>query len=204
MSGRTSAPRDQVRYTILIVAVFVLVCVLLITWTGPSCGCGHHKTDWGGLVTAPERPPPLTPDYPHSYTLADGEPSERLYHTVEVDPLITGQLYAGARAAGPGHRWIYGSRTAYGGKWGLREFSTGLPGQTGVDVGPLGLREYSPDGRPEVFDDGIPENWQMPSTPVDWYAPAGRDYYDVETQQVGVYDKHLLPLQEPDHDVLLN
>jgi hypothetical protein len=44
----------------------------------------------------------------------------------------------------------------------------------------------------------------MPSTPVDWYAPAGRDYYDVEAQQAGVYDAHLLPLQEPDHDVLQN
>lgn len=193
-------------------AVLVLVCVLLFTRAGPACDCGCHKADWSGMAAAPEGPDPseqgrapLTPDYPHSYTLADGgEPSERLYHTVEVDPLITGQLYAGARAAGPGRRWIYGSRTAYGGKWGLREFSTGLPGQTGVDVGPLGLRDCSLGGRPEVFDDGIPENWQMPSTPVDWYAPAGRDYYDGEAQQAGVYDKHLLPLQEPDHDVLLN
>ena len=193
MSGQTSAARDQTRCAILLIAIFVLVCVLLITWAGPPCGCGRHKV---GFATAPAgHPPSLASDYPHSYTLADGE---RLYHTVEVDPLITGQLYAGARAAGPGRRWIYGSRTAYGDKWGLREFSTG---QTGVDVG---LRAYSLDGRPEVFDDGIPENWQMPSTPVDWYAPAGRDYYDVEAQQAGVYDKHLLSLQEPDHEVLLN
>lgn len=156
--------------------------------------------------------PNLTFGYPYNHALdcenASGDPAEvaqnRMYSTAEVDPLVTGQLYAGPRAAGPGQRFIYGGRTAHGDKWGLHEFSTGVPGQAGVDVGLLGMREYSLDDRPDVFDDGIPENWQLPSTPVNWYVPQGRDYYDVEANGAGVYKAGLMSLQEPDHEVLSN
>jgi len=55
-----------------------------------------------------------------------------------------------------------------------------------------------------VFDDGIPENWRLPSTPVNWYAPQQRDHYDVEAQGPAVYAKDLMSLSEPDHEVLLN
>jgi hypothetical protein len=58
------------------------------------------------------------------------------------------------------------------------------------------MREYSLDGRPDVFDDGIPENWQLPSTPTNWYVPQGRDYYDVEANGPGVYKAGLMSLQD--------
>ena len=146
--------------------------------------------------------------YPYGYSLAIADPVEvgmnRMYSTAEVDPLITGQLYSGARAAGSGKRWIYGGRTSYGDKWGMHEFSTGVPGEAGVDVGLLGMREYSLDGKPDVFDDGIPPQWQLPSTPVNWYVPQFRDYYDVESGGPAVFKPHLMSLQEPDHSPLMS
>ena len=42
----------------------------------------------------------------------------------------------------------------------------------------------------------------MPSTPVNWYKPKGRDYYNVEARGPSVYQPHLMPLAEPDHEPL--
>lgn len=152
--------------------------------------------------------PDLAVGYPYSYSVGGAGPTSglaernRMYSSAEVDPLITGQLYAGERAEGAGRRPIYGGRTSHGNTWGMREFSTGVPGQAGVDVGLLGMREYSLDGKPDVFDDGIPENWQMPSTPMNWYSAQGGDHYDVEAGGPAVHSDHLMSLQEPDHDPL--
>jgi hypothetical protein len=74
----------------------------------------------------------------------------------------------------------------------------------GVDVGLLGMREYSLDGKQDVFDDGIPAEWKMPATPMNWYKPRQRDYYDVEAQGVAPYKPYLLPLFEPDHQPKIN
>ena len=181
---------------ILVVAVVVVLVAALVG--APAAG-RERLTGW----------PNLAHGYPYGYAMAAADPGtvarNRMYSTTEVDPLISGQLYAGPRAAGPGRRWIYGGRTSHGNKWGLHEFSSGVPGEAGVDVGLLGIPEYSLDGsRPEVFDDGVPENWRLPSTPINWYAPAGRDFYDHEAQQAGVYSKNLMSLQEPDHEVLVS
>lgn len=162
------------------------------------------------------RPPPLCPDpefspdlsygYPYSYALESPDPAGEgvnlLYSSAEVDPRVTGQLYAGARAAGSGRQWVYGNRTSFGDRWGMREFSSGVPGQTGVDVGPFGMCAYSLDGKPDVFDDGIPAQWRLPSTPVNWYKPRQRDYFDVESQTGRPYAKDLVSLREPDHEPL--
>jgi hypothetical protein len=195
-------------------AVLLAVLVALLAAEGARrlspplrpAGRGAEKggfTNWGSHWG-----PDLAAGYPYNYSLATADPARvaehRLYSTAEVDPLLSGQLYAGPRAAGVGRRWIYGGRTSHGHDWGLREFSTGVPGQAGVDVGLLGMREYSLDGRPGVFDDGIPETWRFPSTPVNWYAPRERDYYDVEAQQGAVFKENLMTLQEPDHDPPLN
>ncbi len=154
----------------------------------------------------PDFSPLLSYGYPYNYSLESPDPVEvgenRMYSSAEVDPRITGQLYAGARAAGVGRQFIYGNRVSFGDKWGLREFSTGVPGQTGVDVGPLGMCQYSLDGTPDVFDDGIPPEWAMPSTPVNWYKPKDRDYYNVEERGGSVYPNNLMPLSEPDHEPL--
>ncbi len=122
--------------------------------------------------------------------------ARRFYSAAEVDPLVTGQLYAGARGAGEDRRWVYGMRTSHGTSWGMHE--------AGVDVGLLGMREYSLDGKQDVFDDGIPAEWKMPATPMNWYKPRQRDYYDVEAQGVAPYKPYLLPLFEPDHQPKIN
>lgn len=221
-----SGTQQQNNLTLALIAVIAVVAVALFVWYGGAaqrCGGGRGQSVEGGRSQSvrggrgPKRGfvnwgPNLAFGYPYSYAMAglsdNANPAEvaqnRMYSTAEVDPMVTGQLYAGPRAAGTGQRFIYGGRTSHGDKWGLHEFSTGVPGQAGVDVGLLGMREYSLDGRPDVFDDGIPENWQLPSTPTNWYVPQGRDYYDVEANGPGVYKAGLMSLQEPDHDPLLN
>ena len=117
-----------------------------------------------------------------------------MYHTDEVDPLMTGRLYAHSDHM----RNIYVQRTALDdlGK-GLVEFnSSGNPGDVGVDAGPYGMAEYG--GQRYGYDDGIPENYGFPSTPLRWYRPNQRDYYGAQgptPYSTGVYN-----LTEPDHD----
>ncbi len=148
---------------------------------------------------------------PHEYvTPSEGSPSSsrydemrercsvqsamaRLYSTADIDPLITGQLYAHA----DNMRNVYSQRTSHGDSHGLTEFSSsGGPGDVGIDVGPYGLAEYG--GAMQGYDDGIPENWNFPSTPIRWYAPNKRDYYGPEGPTV--YADGLYALQEPDHE----
>lgn len=224
-SGTGGSSQQNNNLTLALIAVIAIVVVALFVWYGGAAhgtrcrGGGQGQSMTGGREAksgfvnwGPQWGPDLAFGYPYNYALDTADPAEvvdsgainRMYSTAEVDPLVTGQLYAGPRAAGTGQRFIYGGRTSHGDKWGLHEFSTGVPGQAGVDVGLLGMREYSLDGRPDVFDDGIPENWQLPSTPTNWYVPQGRDYYDVEANGPGVYKAGLMSLQEPDHEVLLN
>lgn len=204
---------------------------------------------------------------PHSWSYFPDKPETRsvLYSTADVDPIVTGQLYAWRDNT----RDIYGARTAHGDKYGLAEYSSGVPGEVGVDVGPLGFKEYAapafplldadgnvehyggvewsrdvgldpsglvlpsfddPNARPNYalaqmkydynngyqgrslgYNDGIPENWRFPSTPVRWYGPRHRDYYGPEGPFVanqygptfgpqGPPKRKLYSLTEPDHD----
>jgi hypothetical protein len=120
-----------------------------------------------------------------------------MYSTADVDPLVTGQLYGHADDV----RNVYAQRTSHGDVWGLVEFSSsGGFGDVGVDEGPFGLAEYG--GRQVGFDDGIPEAWALPATPIRWYRPAQRDHYGPEGPTV--YSEGLFSLTEPDHDVLVN
>jgi hypothetical protein len=122
----------------------------------------------------------------------------RLYSTADVDPLVTGQLYGHADNV----RNVYAQRTSLGNAWGLTEYSSsGGTGDVGVDIGPNGLAEYG--ARHQIgYNDGIPEAWALPDTPVRWYRPAQRDYYGPEGPTV--YSEDLFNLTEPDHDVLVN
>jgi hypothetical protein len=115
-----------------------------------------------------------------------------LYSTADVDPLITGQLYAHSNQ----RRNVYAQRTSMGDERGMHEYnSSGEPGDVGVDIGPYGLYEY--EGRRSGYDDGIPENWAFPSTPIRWYEPYKQDYYGKEGPTV--YSEGLFNLREPDH-----
>ena len=121
----------------------------------------------------------------------------RLYSTADADPIITGNLYAWS----DGVRNVYAERTSHGDVHGLTEYSSsGGPGDVGVDVGPYGLAEYG--GKQIGYDDGIPEDYALPSTPVRWYGPRQRDYYGVEGPTV--YAEGLYTISEPDHDPLMN
>ncbi|MFA6165780.1 MAG: hypothetical protein WC700_04130 [Gemmatimonadaceae bacterium] len=121
----------------------------------------------------------------------------RMYTTADADPLVTGQLYEFS----DGVRNVYSQRTSHGDVRGLTEYSSsGGPGDVGVDVGPNGLYEYGGDSA--GYDDGIPEAWRLPSTPVRWYRPKQRDYYGPEGPTV--YSEGLYAIAEPDHDPLVN
>ena len=114
-----------------------------------------------GGCAAPEQPPP------------------KLYHSDDIDELVTGTLYR----KGERERVVYGSRTSHGDSYGLEEYADGGggPGDVGYDVGPIGV---APAGGAKCarkpFDDGIPANWNLPSTPMQWYAATGEDYYGSE------------------------
>lgn len=123
--------------------------------------------------------------------------SGRLYSTAEVDPLIAGQLRRHADQL----RGIYAQRTAHDEKgWGLTEFSSsGGAGDVGVDIGPYGLDEYG--GHQVGYDDGLPEGYELASTPIRWYRPARGDHYGPEG--VTAYTDGLYNLSVPDHDPLV-
>ena len=124
------------------------------------------------------------------------ETLSRLYSTADVDPLITGQAFEYRDNTRP----IYDQRSSHGGVWGLQEFSSsGNPGDVGVDVGPSGLVEN--EGSQHGYDDGIPEQWAFPSTPITWYKPKQRDYYGPEGPTP--YAAGLFAPYTPDHDPLI-
>jgi hypothetical protein len=131
---------------------------------------------------------------PHRDSVYEG--LARMYSTADVDPMITGQAFEYRDNTRP----IYDQRSSHGGVWGMQEFSSsGNPGDVGVDVGPTGLAEY--EGSVHGYDDGIPEQWRMPSTPIRWYKPRQRDYYGPEGPTPWADGLYLL--DTPDHDPLV-
>lgn len=165
---------------IALLAVMVIVLAAVVIW--PHVSVHENMTvSASGMMTPPEQ---------RSVYAALSRP----YSTADVDPLIAGQLYGYS----DGVRNVYAQRSAHGD--GLAEYSSsGGPGDVGVDVGPFGLDEYG--GREVGFNDGIPEQWAMPSTPIRWYAPKQRDHYGPEGPTV--YSEGAYTLSEPDHDPLM-
>lgn len=146
---------------------------------GPRAALAPRAASAPKAVLAPPAPPAAsaTPD-PHQAYL-------RLYSAVDVDPIITGQRYASADSMRP----MYAQRVSHDDSQGLVEFSSsGSDGDLGVSVGPPGV----------TYDDGIPSEWALPSTPIRWYRPAQRDYYGQEGPTV--YAEGIYQLSEPDHD----
>lgn len=153
---------------------------------------------------APLAPPalPESPALPAVFpqNLPQAQPTSvpsTLYYSDDVDPMVTGMRYAGRPRA------VYAERTSHGDEWGLEEYADGNPGEVGYDVGPIGnsglagrpgVRGRGARARPEfapgpppvsrpsdcTFDDGIPENWNLPATPIQEYAVIGEDYYGAE------------------------
>lgn len=121
--------------------------------------------------------------------------SKTFSSTEDVDMIVNGQLYADS----DNKRAVYSERTAQSNQWGIQEYSSSTDsGEVGVDVGPYGLYEYG--GKRAGYDDGIPAQWAMPSTPIRWYTPAKEDYYGADGPTV--YADELFHLREPDHVIL--
>lgn len=139
----------------------------------------------------------------HKRDIYDG--LNKLVSSADVDPLITGRLYEHKDHL----RSMYSERVGDTNacvprgeyhKWGLTEFSSsGGPGDVGYDVGPYGLNEYGNSNK--ATDDGMPPQWNMPSTPIRWYSPHKRDYYGIHGPTP--YTEGLFTLNEPDHDPLV-
>ncbi len=183
---------------LILATCIVLVAILLYVCTTNGAASRQPATQLS-------QTPPGAPEHlePHPDDVApDGQRRtlfrelSKPYSTADVDPLVTGQLYAWRDDT----RNVYGMRTSHGGKYGLHEFSSGVPGEVGVDQGPWGLDEYG--GRMIGYDDGIPEAWRLPSTPIRWYKPRQRDYWG--PQGLTPYVVGLYALREPDHEPLMN
>lgn len=198
---------------VALVMVLVMFIIVLFAWMrerGRARDRGHRnhfvspepfvapetlKTD-AMLATPPEGADPAAWAPPAERRSVHAALS-RLYTTADADPLVTGQLYEFS----DGVRDVYSQRTSHGDVQGLTEYSSsGSPGDVGVDVGPNGLYEYG--GGSAGYDDGIPEEWRMPSTPVRWYRPEKRDYFGPEGPTV--YSEGLYSQSEPDHDPLVD
>jgi len=192
--------------TIMAVLIILIIALFGTAYWSKHCparGGGHHARGGGDLARGGDDLAGGCDDDGSSDDAATSPRSDlaalgRLYSTADVDPLVTGQLYGHA----DNMRNVYAQRTSLGNTWGLTEYSSsGGTGDVGVDIGPDGLAEYG--ARHQIgYDDGIPEAWALPATPVRWYRPAQRDYYGPEGPTV--YSENLFNLTEPDHDVLVN
>jgi hypothetical protein len=213
---------DGLTTAVVIALAIIIIFVAAVAWrrrTGTVAGFGAARLfdaaergvtplDGGWDVWQPPKPgdPSLESFHVNTGPSADAMAGDdaperrsvhaalsRLYSSADVDPLVTGQLYSFSDGVRP----VYAQRTSHGDVYGLTEYSSsGAPGDLGVDVGPWGLDEYG--GKIVGFDDGLPEPWGFPSTPVRWYGPKQRDYYGVEGPTV--YADGLYSLTEPDHD----
>lgn len=155
----------------------LLAFVLVIMYTASMSGKGAHEAEHE-TVGRPARPPALS--YPPPPLLdtagvlspgcaggcaAADRQAPPLYHSDEIDELVTGTLYR----KGERERAVYAARTSHGDSWGLEEYSDGRgnPGDVGYDVGPIGVARPCKGRRP--FDDGMPANWDLPSTPMQFF-----------------------------------
>lgn len=115
----------------------------------------------------------------------------RPWRTEEVEPLILGGMYSAVRPM----RDVYSERMSHDDKQGMVEYSSsGLPGDVGVDVGPNEKPSY---------DDGLPEAWNFPTTPMQTYRSKSVDYYDTSLGQSVPFTEGMYSLIEPDHDPLM-
>lgn len=176
------------KFTFILLAIIILVIVYIT----------KKQKSTQKFTSIDEYPGNMSVDFPY----------KTLYTGAEVDPVITGGLYAYRDNLRP----VYGARTADGDVWGLHEYCSSLPEvageQTLIDRHGKEV-EYGDemDSKLNVcygdgcYDDGIPTNWNLPSTPFAWYKPARSDYYSKEGPMA--YTKDIYAMSEPDHEPLL-
>lgn len=187
------------RFTFILLAIIVIVIIITYKPT--------KKSNFENATSIDSYPYNMSLDFPY----------KTLYTGAEVDPIITGGAYAYRDNLRP----IYGARTSDGDKWGLHEYCSSLPEVAGeqtlidnqcgsTEVGPeetgdskLNLcYDYNGIGDEclgqQANDNGIPVNWNLPSTPFAWYKPVGSDYYSREG--IKPYTKDMYAQTEPDHE----
>jgi hypothetical protein len=188
-----------VAFACVILLVLLLCCLIPRSDTHRAAYCADPLQETHRPFATDASPDDLSvPSGDRPTEIPRGVYSElgRLYSSADVDPLMTGQAFAYRDYTRP----IYDQRTSHGGIWGMQEFSSsGNPGDVGVDVGPDGLVEYA--GSSGGYDDGIPEQWRLPGTPVRWYKPRQRDYYGPEGPTP--YADGVFGLTVADHDPLI-
>ena len=168
----------------LVVAVAIIAVILYLHYQSADSGKQGFTGAGSGAAVCEKVPLDVNPGL---------SPLDKIYTTEEVDPVVTGKLYAGAC----NKRNTYAQRTSLGDVYGLTEFSSaGIPGDVGIDVGPYGMAEYG--GQQVGADDGMPKDWDLPETPLRYYKPASGDYYGKEGATADTYG--LYALTEGDHD----
>jgi hypothetical protein len=197
--------------SVTLLAVAVALSALLVMLIAMRAG-SQRKTS-----AASSRPPESsgtrgTGKAPPPRAGCSQPPPSPIYSSEDVDELVTGRLYEHS----DGMRWTYSQRTADPAAvdedpllpdddsppQGLIEYSSsGGEGDVGVDVGGYGPSQ-DPLDIPGGYDDGIPEEYAFPSTPVKWYSPRQRDYYGPEGPTP--YKEGIYPVFTQDHDLLVN
>jgi len=145
------------RLTFAIAILLTILVVLVIIRGHPRCSADKpiKRGNLRGMVGTPT-------NYPYNYSLeTDGRKLglRTMYHTSDIDPLITTQLDTTRKR--PAN--VYTDN--------LQEYGPARDREVGVTVGPLGPED--------TYDDGIPENWYLPPTPVQ-NEENGQDHYSTE------------------------
>lgn len=125
-------------------------------------------------------------DYPGNMSLESLPEPKRLYSAADVDSLITVNL----KKAREDMKGEYTARTTDG----KVEFDDRIPDpdyDSNLNV------LYNT----QVYDDGMPTNWVLPSTPIEKYKPQVGDYYG--EQGITPYTKDLYSQSEPDHEPMI-
>lgn len=203
----------QSRFTFIILVVILIIILVCHKQSDIK------KSNFNQCYQSAENPGNTASLESYPYNMSADFPYKTLYTGAEVDPIITGGLYAYRDNLRP----IYGARTSDGGVWGLHDYCSSLPEVAGeqtlldkqcgsIQAGPeetedskVGVcYDYNGIGDSQCdkcFDDGIPVNWNLPSTPFAWYKPLKDDYYSREG--IKPYTKDMYAQMEPDHEPLI-
>lgn len=107
---------------------------------------------------------------------------------VDADPLVTGRLYSGPRAFGPGKRPVYAD-----------------PGPDWVRWRVAGAPRAVKGDNEDILGEGLPVAWGLPSIVTDAppHVQLPGERYDVASQGPVIGAAHVMPFQ-PDHYELVN
>ena len=168
----------------LLIILVILLIVIIYSSVNSSKPLNKDTFDTSNILNKPNI---NKCDLPPSY----------IYSTTDINPYITGNLY---NEAHPERKYVYTGRSAYG--YGLQEYGDDIDVDDSYNSSDLN-EETEPNPYSKHFNDGIPESWAMPSTPVREYIPSDKrdDYYNSKYGILPSTDKIYQPYI-PDHALL--